>query len=139
VSSLSMEVGTVLPPLTVRVTRETLVRYAGASGDFNPIHYSDHAATALGLPGVIAHGMLTMGLAARVVTDWAGPGARLVSYGVRFTRPVAVPDDGVGAQLDVAGTVTAADAETVTVTLDVTCVGEKVLGAARVVLAGSPA
>jgi acyl dehydratase len=139
VSSPSMEVGAVLPPLTVRVTRETLVRYAGASGDFNPIHYSDHAATALGLPGVIAHGMLTMGLAARAVTDWAGPGARLVSYGVRFTRPVAVPDDGVGAQLDVAGTVTAADAETVTVTLDVTCAGEKVLGAARVVLAGSPA
>ena len=138
-SSLPAEVGTVLPPLTFRVTRETLVRYAGASGDFNPIHYSDHGATALGLPGVIAHGMLTMGLAARAVTDWAGPGARLVSYGVRFTRPVPVPDDGVGAELDVAGTVTAADAETVTVTLDVTCAGEKVLGAARVVLAGSPA
>ena len=138
-SGLPAEVGTALPPLTVRVTRETLVRYAGASGDFNPIHYSDHAATSLGLPGVIAHGMLTMGLAARAVTDWAGPGARLVSYGVRFTRPVAVPDDGVGAELDVAGTVTAVDAETVTVTLDVTCAGEKVLGAARVVLGGSPA
>jgi acyl dehydratase len=138
-STLPAEVGTPLPPLTVRVTRETLVRYAGASGDFNPIHYSDHAATALGLPGVIAHGMLTMGLAARAVTDWAGPGARLVSYGVRFTRPVAVPDDGVGAELDVAGTVTAVDAETVTVTLDVTCAGEKVLGGARVVLEGSPA
>jgi len=138
-SGLPAEVGTTLPPLTVRVTRETLVRYAGASGDFNPIHYSDHAATALGLPGVIAHGMLTMGLAARAVTGWAGPGARLVSYGVRFTRPVAVPDDGVGARLDIAGTVTAVDAETVTVTLDVTCAGEKVLGAARVVLDGSPA
>jgi len=138
-SGLPAEVGTALPPLTVRVTRETLVRYAGASGDFNPIHYSDHAATSLGLPGVIAHGMLTMGLAARAVTDWAGPGARLVSYGVRFTRPVAVPDDGVGAELDVAGAVTAVDAETVTVTLDVTCAGEKVLGAARVVLGGSPA
>lgn len=133
-SGLPAEVGTPLPPLTVHVTRETLVRYAGASGDFNPIHYSDHAATALGLPGVIAHGMLTMGLAARVVTDWAGPGARLVSYGVRFTRPVPVPDDGVGARLEVAGSVTAVDAETVTVTLDATCAGVKVLGAAKVVV-----
>jgi len=133
------EVGTTLPPLTVRVTRETLVRYAGASGDFNPIHWSDHAATALGLPGVIAHGMLTMGLAARAVTDWAGPDARLVSYGVRFTRPVPVPDDGVGAELLVAGTVTAVDADSVTVTLDVTCAGEKVLGAAKAVLAAGAA
>ena len=138
-SGLPTEVGTVLPPLTVRLTRESLVRYAGASGDFNPIHYSDHAATGLGLPGVIAHGMLTMGVAARVVTDWAGPGTRLVSYGVRFAKPVAVPDDGVGAELVVAGTVTTVDAETVTVTLDVTCAGEKVLLAARVVLAASPA
>jgi acyl dehydratase len=139
VSGLAAEVGETLPPLTLRVTRETLVRYAGASGDFNPIHFSDHAAADLGLPGVIAHGMLTMGLAVRAVTDWAGPGARLVSYGVRFTKPVPVPDDGVGAELLVAGTVTAVDAETVTVTLDATCDGEKVLGAARVVLAGGPA
>ena len=138
-SSLAAEVGTTLPPLTVRVTRETLVRYAGASGDFNPIHFSDHAATALGLPGVIAHGMLTMGLAARAVTAWAGPGARLVSYGVRFTRPVLVPDDGVGAELLIAGSVTAVDADSVTVTLDVTCAGEKVLGAARVVVGTDPA
>jgi acyl dehydratase len=139
VSGFTAEVGTTLPTLTLRVTRETLVRYAGASGDFNPIHYSDHAATALGLPGVIAHGMLTMGLAVRAVTDWAGPGTRLVSYGVRFTRPVPVPDDGVGAELLVAGTVTAVDAESVTVTLEATCDGEKVLGAARVVLAGGTA
>ena len=138
-SALSAEVGTTLPTLTLHVTRESLVRYAGASGDFNPIHYSDHAATALGLPGVVAQGMLTMGLAARAVTDWAGPTARLVSYGVRFTKPVPVPDDGVGAELLVAGTVTAADADSVTVTLDATCNGDKVLGAARVVLAGSPA
>ncbi|MGI3783200.1 MAG: MaoC family dehydratase [Janthinobacterium lividum] len=138
-SVLAAEVGTTLPLLTLHVTRETLVRYAGASGDFNPIHYSDHAATALGLPGVIAHGMLTMGLAVRAVTDWAGPGARLVSYGVRFTKPVPVPDDGVGAELLVAGTVTAVDAESLTVTLEATCGGEKVLGAARVVLVQSPA
>lgn len=138
-TSLPTEVGATLAPLRVRITRETLVRYAGASGDLNPIHYSDHAATALGLPGVVAHGMLTMGVAVRAVTDVAGPGARLVSYGVRFTKPVPVPDDGVGAELEVAGTVTAVDAETVTVTLDVTCAGEKVLGAAKVVLALSPA
>ena len=138
-STSAVEVGTALPTLTARLTRETLVRYAGASGDFNPIHYSDHAATSLGLPGVIAHGMLTMGVAARLVTTWAGPDARLVSYGVRFTKPVPVPDDGVGAELQVSGTVTASDADTLTVTLDVTCDGEKVLGAARVVLGVDPA
>lgn len=132
--SAAVEVGTVLPGLTARLTRTSLVRYAGASGDFNPIHHSDHAATSLGLPGVVAHGMLTMAVAARAVTTWAGPEARLVSYGVRFTRPVPVPDDGVGAELQVSGTVTAADGETITVTLDATCGGEKVLGAARVVL-----
>ena len=137
--STRVEVGTALPGLVVRLTRESLVRYAGASGDLNPIHYSDHAATALGLPGVVAHGMLTMAVAARAVTTWAGPEARLVSYGVRFTRPVPVPDDGVGAELHVSGTVTAADEETTTVTLEATCGGEKVLGAARVVLARDPA
>ena len=134
-SAPSLEVGTTLPTLDVHLTRESLVRYAGASGDFNPIHYSDHAATSLGLPGVVAHGMLTMAVAARAVTDWAGPQTRLVSYAVRFTKPVAVPDDGVGAELVVTGGVTAADEETTTLTLDVTCAGEKVLGAARVVLA----
>ena len=138
-SAAAVEVGTVLPPLTVHLTRESLVRYAGASGDFNPIHYSDHAATSLGLPGVVAHGMLTMAVAARAVTAWAGPDARLVSYGVRFTRPVPVPDDGVGAEVQVTGTVTAADDDTRTVTLEATCGGEKVLGAAKVVLAREPA
>ena len=125
------EVGTVLPPLTVRFTRETLVRYAGASGDFNPIHYSGHAATAVGLPDVIAHGMLTMGTALRLVTDWAGPQSAVLSYAARFTRPVAVPDDGVGATLDVSGTVTAITDAVVTVSIEVHCAGEKVLGAAR--------
>ncbi len=138
-SALPAEVGAALPGLSVRLTRESLVRYAGASGDFNPIHYSDHAATALGLPGVVAHGMLTMGVALRAVTDWAGPDARLVSYGVRFTKPVPVPDDGVGAELEVGGSVSAVDEETVTVTLDVTCGGEKVLGAAKVVIGAGPA
>ncbi|MGI3780407.1 MAG: MaoC/PaaZ C-terminal domain-containing protein, partial [Janthinobacterium lividum] len=119
--------------------RETLVRYAGASGDLNPIHYSDHAAAALGLPGVIAQGMLTMGTAVRVVTDWLGRDRHLVSYGVRFTRPVVVPDDGVGAELEVVATVTALDDDGMTLTLDVTCAGEKVLGAAKVVVGPSAA
>ena len=83
-----VEVGTVLPSITATFTRETLVRYAGASTDFNPIHYSDRAASELGLPGVIAHGMLTMGTALRVVTDWCGDPARVLSYYVRFTKPV---------------------------------------------------
>lgn len=126
------EVGTVLPPLTVRFTRETLVRYAGASGDFNPIHYSEHTAAAAGLPDVIAHGMLTMGSALRVATDWAGPSAAVVSYAARFTRPVVVPDDGVGATLDVSATVTAVTDGMVTVSIEAYCAGEKVLGAARV-------
>ena len=97
--------GMVLGSLTVRLTREQLVRYAGASGDFNPIHFSDHFATALGLPGVIAHGMLTMGMALRVVTDWAGDPARIMSYSARFTRPVVVPDDADGAEVTFTATV----------------------------------
>ena len=96
-------VGTRLPSLTVRFTRETLVRYAGASTDFNPIHYSDHYATQVGLPGVIAHGMLTMGSALRVVTDWVGDPARVRSYFVRFTKPVAVPDDADGTDVAFGG------------------------------------
>jgi acyl dehydratase len=98
-------VGDQLPPLTLRVTRADLVRYAGASGDFNPIHWSDRVATGVGLPGVIAHGMLTMALAGRIVTDWAGDPAAVRSYGVRFTRPVVVPDDDDGALVEVTGKV----------------------------------
>ncbi len=90
-SAPPIEAGTTLPSLTVRLTRADLVRYAGASGDFNPIHWSDRAATALGLDGVLAHGMLTMGTALRVVTDWIGDPARVVSYATRFTKPVFVP------------------------------------------------
>ncbi|MHA6624457.1 MaoC/PaaZ C-terminal domain-containing protein [Pseudonocardia sichuanensis] len=101
------EVGTELPPLSVRVTRADLVRYAGASGDFNPIHWSDRVAGAVGLPGVIAHGMLTMALAGRLVTGWVGDPAAVRSYGVRFTRPVVVPDDDEGALVEFTGKVTA--------------------------------
>jgi acyl dehydratase len=139
VTTPSVEVGTTLPLLTARITRATLVRYAGASGDLNPIHYSDHAAAALGLPGVIAHGMLTMGIAVRAVTDWLGRDLHLVSYGVRFTKPVVVPDDGIGAELRVLATVTALSDDSASFTLDVTCAGEKVLGAAKVVVGNGPA
>jgi acyl dehydratase len=100
-------VGDELPTLELRVTRADLVRYAGASGDFNPIHWSDRAATGVGLPGVIAHGMLTMALAGRLLTRWAGDPAAVRSYGVRFTRPVVVPDDDEGALVELSGKVTA--------------------------------
>jgi acyl dehydratase len=100
-------VGDELPPLSVRVTRADLVRYAGASGDFNPIHWSDRVASSVGLPGVIAHGMLTMALAGRIVTDWAGDPGAIRTYGVRFTRPVVVPDDDEGALVEISGKVTA--------------------------------
>jgi acyl dehydratase len=98
-------VGAELPPLQVRVTRDRLVRYAGASLDFNPIHWNERFAKQVGLPDVIAHGMLTMALAGRLVTDWLADPARLVEYGVRFTRPVVVPDDGKGALVEFTGKV----------------------------------
>ncbi|HEY3001165.1 MAG TPA: MaoC family dehydratase [Kribbellaceae bacterium] len=131
-----VQVGTELPPLTVTLRREDLVRYAGASGDFNPIHYSDRMAAALGLPGVIAHGMLTMAQAARVVTDWLGDPSRLVEYGVRFTKPVVVPDDDAGAELRLAAKVIAVDNEAGTAEVDITAEsgGQKVLGRARAVV-----
>lgn len=123
-------VGTDLPALTLTFTREALVRYAGASGDFNPIHWSDRAAAAVGMPSVIAHGMLTMGAALRVVTDWVGDPERVVAYGVRFSKPVPVPDDDAGAQVVVRGTVTALADGVATVTLTATLGEAKVLGSA---------
>ena len=126
----TVEVGTDLPPLRVTLTREHLVRYAGASTDFNPIHWSDRAARALGLPGVIAHGMLTMGTALRVVTDWAGDPGRVVAYRVRFTRPIQVPDDAQGVVVEFGGRVTAVDGDIATISLQAVCDGVKVLGAA---------
>ncbi|MBA8793044.1 acyl dehydratase [Friedmanniella endophytica] len=128
---MSVEPGDRLPTLTVRITRTDLVRYAGASGDFNPIHHSDFFADRVGLPGVIAHGMLTMATALRVVTDWAGGAAAVRSYTARFTKPVVVPDDGVGAELVVEATVTAVADGVATVGIEATCAGEKVLGMAR--------
>ncbi|MBN2177782.1 MAG: acyl dehydratase [Demequinaceae bacterium] len=119
----------------VRVTRDSLVRYAGASGDFNPIHYNDTFAVSVGLPGVIAHGMFTMGQAASVVEEWAGAG-NIVDYQVRFTRPVEVPTPGE-AVIRVVATVGALDAEAKTARVDLTveCDGQKVLGKAQAVVA----
>ena len=124
-------VGQVLPPLTVRFTRATLVRYAGASGDFNPIHFSGHYAAKVGLPGVVAHGMLTMASALRVVTDWVGDPAKVTSYFVRFARPVVVPDDEDGVEVNFTGTIAAVDGSAIAIAIDATCGGQKVLAAAR--------
>jgi len=130
----TVEAGTELPPLTVTLRRDDLVRYAGAGGDFNPIHWSDRMAAALGLPGVIAHGMLTMATAARVVTDWLDDPADLVEYGVRFTKPVVVPDDDKGATVTFSAKVDkVADG---LAEIDITALAgeEKVLGRARAVV-----
>lgn len=99
-STPEITVGTELPPLTVHVTRDQLIRYAGASLDFNPIHWNERFAKEVGLPDVIAHGMLTMALGGRIVTDWLGDPGKLVEYSVRFTRPVVVPDDTEGALVE---------------------------------------
>src|ERR1044072_3267807 len=115
-----VEVGTALPAQTFPVRRVDLVRYAGASGDFNVIHWNQRIARSVGLPDVIAHGMLTMATAARLVTDWAGDPGGVVEYGVRFTKPVVVPDDDHGAELEVSGVVSAKDEEARTVRLDLT-------------------
>jgi acyl dehydratase len=126
---VDVEVGTELPAQTFVIQRVDLVRYAGASGDFNIIHWNERVATSVGLPSVIAHGMFTMAEAARVVTDWVGDPGAVVEYGVRFTRPVVVPDDEAGATLDVTGKVTAKnDDGTVVVTLTASSAGATVLG-----------
>jgi acyl dehydratase len=130
-----VEVGTELPPRSFPVDRATLVRYAGASGDFNQIHWNERFAREVGLPDVIAHGMFTMAQAIRVVTDWTGDPGAVVEYGVRFTRPVVVPDDGQGAVIEVSGKVAAKlDDHTVRVDLTATSGGQKVLGMSRAVV-----
>jgi acyl dehydratase len=136
VSDLSdVSVGDELPPLSVRVTRADLVRYAGASGDFNPIHWSDRVAGGVGLPGVIAHGMFTMALAARALRFWAGD-ADVVEFGCKFTNPVVVPDDDDGVELVVAGTVKSVTDGLASIALEVTCGGQKVLGMPKAVVRG---
>jgi acyl dehydratase len=120
-----------LEPQTFTITRADLVRYASASGDQNPIHQDESVAASVGLPGVIAHGMYTMALAARAVTGWY-PGAEVVSLGCKFTNPVVVPAEG-GVEIEVSGEAKEADGLT-TVSLTVTCEGQKVLGMPKAVL-----
>jgi acyl dehydratase len=134
-SAEGVAAGTELPEQTFRVTRADLVRYAGASGDFNPIHWNERVATEVGLPGVIAHGMFTMALAGRVVTGWTDDPGALEEYQVRFGRPVLVPDNGVGAEVTVRGTVGAVlDDGRYRVDLTVSSAGEKVLSLARAIV-----
>ncbi|OEJ94894.1 MaoC family dehydratase [Streptomyces thermolilacinus] len=135
VSFDEVEVGTELPAREFPVTRATLVQYAGASGDFNPIHWNEKFAREVGLPDVIAHGMFTMAEAARVVTDWAGDPGAVVEYGVRFTKPVVVPNDDQGALIQVTGKVAAKlDDRRVRVDLTAMSDGQKVLGMSRAVV-----
>jgi acyl dehydratase len=129
-----VQVGTVVPEQRFPIQRVNLVMYAGASGDFNPIHWNEPFAKAVGLPDVIAHGMLTMAEAARVVTDWVGDPGALVDYGVRFSKPVVVPAEG-GAELVVGGTVIEKlDGNRVTVDIEARSAGDKVLVRARAIV-----
>jgi acyl dehydratase len=132
INMASLEVGQVIGSTEFLLTRESLVRYAGASGDFNQIHYRDDIAAAVGLPGVLAHGMLTMGAAVQVAVDWVGNAGAVVDYQVRFTKPVVV-DPVNGAVLVVTGKVGEIDAENNVVRVDLEAVFEdnKVLGKAQ--------
>lgn len=133
-SFAGLEVGQEVASRDVAITRDMLVRYAGASGDFNPIHYNDIIAEEVGLPGVIAHGMLTMGLGASVVEEWAGAG-NVSDYQVRFTRPIPVPNPGE-AVVRIAAKVGALDEERRTARVDLTVEfdGAKVLGKAQAIV-----
>ncbi|GAA0301590.1 MaoC/PaaZ C-terminal domain-containing protein [Kineococcus aurantiacus] len=130
-----VQVGTELPLARYELSREDLAAYAEASGDRNPIHLDEATARSVGLPDVIAHGMLTMGLAGTVVADWAGDPTRVLSFGTKFTAPVVVPADAP-AVVEVTGTVVALDpaAGTAEVDLTVTSAGAKVLTRARAVV-----
>jgi acyl dehydratase len=135
ISYEDMVVGLELPPQTFQVRRLDLIRYAGASGDFNVIHWNERIATSVGLPNVIAHGMFTMAIAVRVVTDWVGDPGAVVEYGVRFTRPVVVPDDDEGATVEVTGAVGALLGDKrVRVDLKAVHAGATVLGRAQAVV-----
>ncbi|MET7390921.1 MaoC family dehydratase [Streptomyces sp. NPDC005529] len=135
ISYADVEVGSELPGRSFSVTRATLVQYAGASGDFNPIHWNEKFAVEVGLPDVIAHGMFTMAEAVRVVTDWVGDPGAVIEYGVRFTKPVVVPNDDKGATIEVSAKIGAKlDDNTVRVDLTATSDGLKVLGMSRAVV-----
>ena len=131
VTAASLEIGQVVAEGEFVLSRDSLVRYAGASGDFNAIHYRDDVAQSVGLPGVLAHGMLTMGFAVQPVIDWIGDPGRILDYQVRFTRPVPV-DPADGARLAVVAKVGALDVDTVRIDLTVTFNGATVLGKAQV-------
>ena len=128
-------VGDQLPTLELRLKRPDVVRYSGASTDFNPIHYNDRLARAIGLPGVVVHGMWTMGAALRIVTDWVGDPARVVSYFVRFVSPIAVPDDDQGTVVSVRAKVSAISDERITIAIEANHGDDKVLGAAKAEIA----
>ena len=128
-------VGTELAPRQYQVTRGDLVRYAGASGDFNVIHWNERVAKSVGLPNVIAHGMFTMALAGRFLTEWVGDPGAVTEYGVRFSSPVVVPDDDKGALIEVSGVVTGKlDGHRVTVDVTARSDGVKVLTRAQAVV-----
>ena len=130
---MNLTVGQELPPRQFKITRDSLVRYAGASGDFNPIHYRDDFAQAVGLPGVLAHGMLTMGLAVQTVVDFVGDSGKILDYQVRFTKPVLV-DAKTGATVEVSAKVSEIDEDSKTARIDLTavCAELTVLGKAQV-------
>ena len=124
----TVSVGDELPAQQFPVRREHLIRYAGACGDFNVIHWNERVATSVGLPNVVAHGMFTMASAGRVVTDWVGDPGAVVEFAVRFARPVVVPDDDVGATIEVSGKVVEKlNGNLVRVMLTVTSAGQSVL------------
>jgi len=132
INMASLEVGQSIGSQEILLTRDSLVRYAGASGDFNSIHYRDDIAASVGLPGVLAHGMLTMGAAIQVVVDWVGDPGRIVDYGVRFTKPVVV-DPVDGAVLTISGKIGEIDAENNIVRVDISTIYNEtaVLGKAQ--------
>jgi acyl dehydratase len=131
----SVEAGAEIPVISYPVTRLSLVKYCGASGDFNVIHWNERIARSVGLPDVIAHGMFTMAQAGRFVTDWAGPGAFVAEFGVRFSSMVVVPDDDSGATIEVSGQVEEKlDGNRVAIGLTARSGGTKVLTRARAVV-----
>jgi acyl dehydratase len=134
-SANQLQPGLELPAQSFPIERADMIRYAGASGDFNPIHWSESFAVGVGLENVIAHGMLTMGLVARVATDWIGDPGAVLDYAVRFTRPVVVAE-GSGARLEVTGKVRSVELEERRAVLDLiaTVNGETVLAKARMTI-----
>lgn len=129
-TTIRLDAGVQLPPLQYRITRADLIRYSGASGDYNPVHWSDRVSREFGLPGVIAHGMLVMAFAGRAITEWVGDPRLLRMFDMRFSRPLFVPDAAAGAAIDVQGKVTERDAGRARLVLTVLDESGAVLGRA---------